>query len=174
MHKLETLRRRYGAFLSLCGTAAGVLIFAVMLLVVANVAMRYLFNRPVTGTLELTESALPLIIFMSLALTQMHGGHIKVVLLTRRLPERLARAANVLAMLAGFVLFAWAAHAGWMMAAKSFAIGELERGSIRFPIWPVKFAVCFGLALLAVQYLLDAVWAALGGKFGDGSGEVME
>ncbi|MCT4370059.1 TRAP transporter small permease subunit [Yangia mangrovi] len=174
MQTLETLRRRYGAFLSLCGTVAGVLIFAVMLLVVANVVMRYAFNQPVAGTLELTESALPLIIFLSLAMTQMHGGHIKVVLLTQRLPVGLARAAKVLAMLAGCVLFAWAAYAGWVMAAKSFAIGELERGAIRFPIWPIKFAICFGLALLAIQYLLDGIWVALGGTLDDDSDEVME
>ncbi|WP_353475420.1 TRAP transporter small permease subunit [Salipiger sp. H15] len=173
MQTLETLRRHYGAFLSLCGMAAGVLIFAVMLLVVANVVMRYVFNQPVAGTLELTESALPLIIFLSLALTQLHGGHIKVVLLTQRLPEGLARAARVLAMLAGCLLFAWAAYAGWLMAAKSLAIGELERGAVRFPIWPIKFAIFFGLALLAVQYLLDGLWVALGGTL-DETEEVME
>ena len=174
MHFMESLRRRYGALLYLCGLAAGVLLFAVMLLVVANVVMRYAFNQPVTGTLELTESALPLIIFFSLALTQAHGGHIKVVLLTQHLSPRLGRAAKVLAMIAGFVLFAWAAYAGWNMAAKSFAIGELERGAIRFPIWPVKFAVFFGLALLAVQFLLDGIWVALGGSLQDDSDEVME
>lgn len=174
MQTLHSLRRGYGAFLSLCGFVAGALLFAIMLLVVANVVMRYGFNSPVTGTLELTEASLPLIIFLSLALTQLRGGHIKVVLLTQHLPVGLARAAQVVAMLAGAVLFAWAAYAGWLMAMKSFAIGELERGAIRFPIWPVKFAIFFGLALLAVQFALDAIWAALGGTLEDHAEGVAE
>ncbi|MCA0922554.1 TRAP transporter small permease subunit [Pseudooceanicola nanhaiensis] len=174
MQTLDLLRRKFGALLIFCGTVSGVMLFAVMLLVVANVLMRYLFNQPVTGTLELTESALPLIIFLSLALTQMRGGHIKVVLLTQHLPKPLERAARVLAMLAGFVLFAWAAYAGWLMAMKSFSIGELERGSIRFPIWPIKFAIFLGLALLAIQFLLDAIWVAAGGRLDDDKHEVLE
>ncbi|WP_212524083.1 TRAP transporter small permease [Actibacterium sp. MT2.3-13A] len=173
MQSLESLRRGYGALLTLCGLIAGALTFAVMCLVVANALLRYGFNTPVAGTLELTESALPLMIFLSLALTQFRGGHIKVVLATQHMPPALARAAEVLAMTLGAALFAWAAYAGWLMAMKSLAMGELERGSIRFPLWPVKFAVFLGLALLAFQFLLDAVYCALGGALSDPE-EVLE
>lgn len=172
MQTLASLRRLYAAFLMICGSIAGLMVFATMLLVVANVTMRYAFNQPITGTLELTESALPLIVFLSLGLTQAHGGHIKVVLLTQRMSGTGARLAAVLAMLAGALFFGWAAWAGWNMSVKSLAIGELERGSIRFPIWPVKFAVFFGLALIAIQFLLDALWIAVGGK--TETSEVME
>lgn len=174
MQTMESLRRRFGAFLTLCGLVAGWMTFAVMLLVVVNALMRYGFNAPVSGTLELTESALPLIIFLSLALTQYEGGHIKVVLLTQHMAPGAQRALKVFAMLLGFGLFAWAAWAGWEMAAKSWRIGELERGSIRFPIWPVKFAVFFGLLLLAIQFLIDAIYCALGGTLPDAELEDIE
>jgi len=174
MDILMRLRAGYGRLLVLCGLIAGALTFAVMCLVVANVIMRYFFNAPIAGTLELTESALPLMIFLSLALTQYRGGHIKVVLLTQHLPEGAARLLKVVAMLLGAALFAWAAWAGWGMAMKSFAIGELERGSIRFPVWPIKFAVFFGLTLLALQFLLDALFVALGGRLADAAPELVE
>lgn len=163
MQTIDLLRRRFGEFLGLCGTIAGALTFAVMCLVVANAVMRYGFNRPISGTLELTESALPLMIFLSLALTQFDGGHIRVVVLTQHLPQGLQRGLTVAAMILGAVLFAWAAWAGWNLAMRSLAMHEMERGSIRFPLWPVKFAVFFGLGLLAVQFLIDAIHAALGG-----------
>ncbi|MEO4042791.1 TRAP transporter small permease subunit [Hoeflea sp. CAU 1731] len=172
MKNLERLRASYGVVLTQCGLLAGILTFAVMCLVVANALLRFIFNAPIAGTLELTESALPLMIFLSLALTQLKGEHIKVVLLTQHFQAPLQRFVKVIAMLLGALLFAWAAYAGWNMAMKSFAIGELERGSIRFPIWPVKFAVFFGLALLAIQFLLDAIYCAMGGKLaGDEAGE---
>ncbi|ETX13366.1 hypothetical protein OCH239_10625 [Roseivivax halodurans JCM 10272] len=162
MTTLFLVRSVYGRFLTLCGWVAGVATFAMMCLVTVNVVTRYAFNRPIAGTLELTEGALPLIIFLSLALTQFHGGHIRVTLLTDRLPQGLARGLSVLAMLAGAVLFAWAAWAGWLSAEKSFAIGEMKRGSIRYPIWPIKYAVSFGMALLTLQFLLDALCTAVG------------
>ncbi|MCZ4253942.1 TRAP transporter small permease [Sulfitobacter sp. PR48] len=168
------LRAGFGRVLNLCGLLAGITLMAVMVLVVANALLRYLFNTPVAGTLELTEGALPIIVFLSLAMTQYEGGHIKVVLLTRTLPQGLRRAAVVLAMLAGAGLFAWATYAGWKLAAKSFAIGEIERGSIRYPLWPVKGAIAFGMALLTIQFLIDAVLAALGGALPDAEPEEIE
>ncbi len=174
METILSLRTAFGRILSLCGLFAGVVLMAVMVLVVANALMRYLFNLPIAGTLELTEGALPIIVFLSLAMTQYHGGHIKVVLLTRRLPENLRRAAVVLAMLAGAGLFAWAAYAGWKLTAKSIAIGEIERGSIRYPLWPVKGAIALGMVLLTIQFLIDAVLAALGGALPEADPEEIE
>ncbi|WP_102223543.1 TRAP transporter small permease subunit [Acidimangrovimonas sediminis] len=162
MDTLVSLRHLYGRLLALCGLIAGLMTFAVMCLVCANVLMRYAFNAPIPGTLELTESALPIMIFLSVALTQHGGGHIKVTLLTQHLSPIPRRALQVFAMAAGAVVFGWAAWAGWEMAMKAYSYGELERGAISFPLWPVKFVVFFGLALLAVQFLIDAVLAALG------------
>lgn len=174
MQTIARLRLIYGRFLNLCGLIAGVITFAVMCLVVTNALMRYGLNQPVKGTLELTEGALPLMIFLSLALTQFEGGHIKVVLLTQHLAPGGQRALKVIAMLMGAGLFAWAAYAGWLMAEKSYRIGELERGSIRFPIWPIKGAVFFGLLILSVQFFIDAIYCALGGTLPDGEAEAIE
>lgn len=174
MERLEAIRRAFGKLLEGCGVAAGIATFAIMGLVVANALLRYGFGAPIAGTLEITESALPFVIFLSLALTQYQGGHIRVVLLTQHLPPGPARAVRVVVLLAGLGLFAWAAWASFGMAAKSFAIGEMERGAVRFPIWPVKMVVCVGLLLLAIQFLLDALYAALGGSLPDSEPEQVE
>lgn len=174
MNVIVQLRTGFGRVLSLCGLVAGFILLAVMVLVVANVLLRYLFNAPIAGTLELTEGALPLIIFLSLAMTQYEGGHIKVILLTRNLSDKLQRALVVFAMLAGATLFAWASYAGWISAGKSFAIGEIERGSIRYPLWPVKGAIALGMTLLAVQFLIDALLTVFGGDLPNAESEEMQ
>ncbi|MCR4265172.1 TRAP transporter small permease subunit [Nitratireductor sp. ZSWI3] len=174
MDNLMRLRAAYGRMLKACGLIAGIIMFAVMGLIVANTLLRYLFNTPIAGTLELTEGALPLMVFLSLALTQYEGGHIKVILLTRSLPGEIRRAVAVLAMLAGALFFAWATWAGWLAAASSWAIGEVERGSIRYPVWPIKFTVAAGMALLSLQFLFDAAMAALGGSLPDADPEAIE
>ena len=50
----------------------------------------------------------------------------------------------------------------------------IERGSIRYPLWPVKGVIAFGMALLTVQFLIDAAVAALGGALPDTDPEEIE
>lgn len=156
---LDALRAGFGQFLRACGVVAGAITFGMMMLVVANVGSRYFFNLPIPGTLEITESALGYIIFLSLAMTQYESGHIRVVLLTRRLPAGLAQAAEVLALAAGAAFFAWATWAGFEAALQSWAIDEQEWGAIQFPLWPVRFAIALGLALMSMQCVLDTLSA---------------
>jgi TRAP-type C4-dicarboxylate transport system permease small subunit len=157
MSAFRRLYRAYGRLLRGFGLISAVATFVMMLLVVANIVGRYLLNKPVTGTLEFTEALLVLIIFLSLALTQYDGGHIRVTLLTRRLPKRAARAVNVFCMLLGALFFAWCAYAAWKFAYQSWTFGEQEWGTVVFPLWPVKFVVFAGIAMLAIQFLLDAI-----------------
>ena len=157
MNAFQRGYRVYGRLLRGFGLISEVATFVMMLLVVANVIGRYLFNKPLTGTLEFTESLLVLIIFLSVGLTQYDGGHIRVNLITRRLPKAWARILTVFAMLCGAAFFTWCAYAAWIYAAQSYSFGEQEWGEVVFPLWPMKFVVFFGIALLALQFLLDAI-----------------
>jgi TRAP-type C4-dicarboxylate transport system permease small subunit len=157
MPAFQRLYRAYGRLLRGFGMISAISTFVMMLLVVANILGRYLFNAPLAGTLEFTESLLVLVIFLSLALTQYDGGHIRVTLLTRRLTRGAARAANVFCMLLGALFFAWCAYAAWRFAYQSFSFREQEWGTVVFPLYPVKFVVFIGILLLAIQFLLDAL-----------------
>jgi TRAP-type C4-dicarboxylate transport system permease small subunit len=157
MSTFERFYRGYGAVLRAFGVVSELATFAMMLLVVANIIGRYLFNSPVTGTLEITESLLVIIIFLSVAMTQYDGGHIRVTILTRRFSPRWSRAATVFAMICGAVFFAWCAYAAWRYAVQSWSFDEHERGTIVFPLYPIKFVIFIGISMLAFQFLLDAI-----------------
>lgn len=157
MSTFERFYRAYGALLHGFGVVSEVATFAMMVMVIANIAGRYLFNHPVTGTLEITESLLVVIIFLSVAMTQYDGGHIRVTILTRRMPRKWAKAATVFAMVLGAAFFAWCAYAAWRFAMQSWSFNEHERGTIDFPLYPMKFVVFAGIAMLAFQFLLDAI-----------------
>lgn len=162
MSAFDLVWRGYGRLLRGCGLVAGYLTFALMMLVIANAASRFLFNAPVSGAFEITESMLTVLIFLSLALTQYEGGHIRVVLLTQKLSPALRRLARGLAALLGAVFFAWCTKAGWDFAMKSYAINEQQWGAIRYPLYPIKFVIFAGLALLTVQFALGVVREVLG------------
>lgn len=156
----DRLWSAYGRLLFALGLLAGLTTFAMMLLVVANAVSRFLFNAPVTGAFEITQSMLPVLILLSLALTQFRDGHIRVVLVTRHFAPAWRRLVLCLAGLLGAGFFAWCAYGAWAFAMQSYAMNEQEWGAVRFPIYPVKFVVFLGLALLALQFLLSAlrVW----------------
>ncbi len=97
----ERLYQIYGCFVLALGMVAGAAVFGIMWLIDANILMRKLFNEPVTGTLEITEGALVLIIFLGLAYTQRRRGHIRVTLLTRYFPQSLRDLLYVLVLLVG-------------------------------------------------------------------------
>ncbi len=157
MLAFQRLYRGYGHLLRAMGVVSALATFAMMALVVANILGRYLFNKPLDGTLEFTELLLVLVIFLSVALTQFDGGHIRVTLLTRRMPKAWAQVLNVLCMLVGAAFFTWCAYAAWRFALQSWSFKEQEWGTVVFPLYPVKFVVFVGLLMLAIQFLLDAI-----------------
>jgi TRAP-type C4-dicarboxylate transport system permease small subunit len=154
---LQRLRQAYGRFLHAFGLASAVSTFAMLVLVVANVIGRYLFNAPITGAFEITESLLVVVIMLGLGLTQYHDGHIRVTILTRRMPPAWARLAKICALLLGAVFFAWCAYASWKFAYESYSFNEQEWGTITFPLYPFKFVVFLGVVLLGIQFLLDTI-----------------
>lgn len=147
----------YGRMLRVFGLVSEVATFLMMVLVVANALGRYLLNSPISGTLEITESLLVVVIFLSVALTQYDGGHIRVTLLTRRVPRTWAKTLTVLCMLCGAAFFTWCSYAAWKFAYQSYSFNEQDWGTIRFPLYPVKFVVFVGITLMAIQFLLDAI-----------------
>lgn len=155
----ERLYQAYGRFVLLMGMIAGFLVFGIMWLIDANALMRKLFNEPVTGSLEITESALVLIIFLGLAYTQRRRGHIRVTLLTRHFSQSVRHLLYILVLLIGAALTAWYAWAAYTYAIRSYNINEMEWGVIIFAVWPIKSVIALGWGLFSLQFLLDAIRA---------------
>lgn len=79
------------------GALAGILILSIMVGGVADVVSRWLFDRPLQGTFELTQVALMASVFLGFAYAELHGHHITVDLLYERLPTLGQRAVDLLA-----------------------------------------------------------------------------
>lgn len=157
----ETIYRFYAKFLTGIAVLAAFAFFAMMWLIDANALSRKLFNFPVVGTLEGTEALMVIAILMPMAYTQMRRGHIRVTLLTKRLPQGTQRLLYALTLLIGMLFAAWATYASFEFFMRSYSINEQAWGSVRFPIYPSKGAVALGMGLLSVQFLLDFIRVAV-------------
>src|SRR5512135_3433407 len=93
-----------GLSLILAGVAAVVLAF-VMFLMVADVFCRYLLNRPILGSFEITEFMMIVLVFFSIAFAQIKKAHISVDVLVLKLSRRTQQIFQAIGSLLGLGLF---------------------------------------------------------------------
>lgn len=140
--------------LRLMALGAGLILLALTVLTVVDVALRYFFNMPFRGSLEATEYAMALIVFLSLAWCGATGGHIAVDLLDRWLDRPSLRWLPALMSLAGGVLFAIIA---WRVAVEALYGWNQVGNMLRWPHWPFKLGAAFGALMFALVCLQQAL-----------------
>lgn len=140
-----------------------VLILAVMVLMVADVLMRDLFNAPIDGVAELVAISIIAIVFLQLGSTLRHGRMSRADLFIDGFTLRHPRAGNLIhavfavagAVVCGVIFYATAPR-----FARSWTENEFfgVQGVFTVPTWPVQFIVLVGCAVTAIQYLLHVLW----------------
>ncbi len=129
------------------------LLLVMMLFVSADVALRYVLNRPIKGTLELTEFMLVAVIFLGLAYTQAGEGHVGVTLVVDRLPRRAQPAIDSVTSflaLGVFGLIVWQSFQHAMTAWQQGATSD----TLLIPMGPFMMLVPLGAGVLCLELLL--------------------
>lgn len=118
----------------LCGSLAAAALFGIMWLTLVDVAGRKLIDTSITGSLEVTELLMVLVIFAGLPLVSLRGEHVVFDSLDPLLPhwirEVQARAVDLLcaAALAGLAWLMWAKAAQMMSYGDTTAQLKLPQG----------------------------------------------
>ena len=146
--------QRTAIFMVLLGSLG---MLASMAICVADVIGTNLFDWPVPGTLEFTESTMVLIVFGALAFTQEKRGHIRVEILHALLRPRVQSILDMLTHIVALVFFALLAWYSFGELAYSWEINESTMGTIRFPLYPARVLLSAGAVLLIVQLALDVI-----------------
>jgi TRAP-type C4-dicarboxylate transport system permease small subunit len=147
----------FGRFLRGMSLAGGWVLMLLMGYTVLDVVLRYVFNRPFSGSLELTEFAMSAIVFLGIAYCGWVGGHVAVDILERPLEDPRLRFISVLLPLIGAVLFAMIA---WLSAVEALTSTHRISNMMRWPHWPFQLTVAFGAAMYAIVLLVHTVRAA--------------
>jgi TRAP-type C4-dicarboxylate transport system permease small subunit len=136
------------------GTAC---IFALMLLIVADISGRVLFNAPIPGVTEIVSLSIVGIVFLQIASTLRAGR------LTRSdaalggwrvTRPRLAKAIELISYALGATLLAILTRASWPPFARAWTRDEYvgALGTFTAPTWPVRLVIVAGSAVLALQF----------------------
>ncbi len=137
---------------------AGGLLLIVMVLVSYDTASRYLFNAPLGFQYFLTENYLLIaLVTMAFSWGFRTGGYIRIQGITNLLPISLRNAILRLGLIASGLFVAVLAWKGGKYFLKIYLAGEVEVGTINWPIAWSWIWVPVGCGLLALRVLLIAV-----------------
>ncbi len=128
-----------------------------MFLGTADVIGTQFFGHPVPGALELTESTMVLIVFGALAHAQIRKSHIRVELLLTRMGPRMRTAMDLVSHVAALLFFGLLLWQAILESQFSWQIGEATVGLVRFPLYPARWILAAGTALMMAQLLLDLI-----------------
>lgn len=134
---------------------AATLLMLLMLLTCADVAARYLFNSPIHGGFELTETMMAALIFAGLPLVTLKGEHVTVDLFDQITPEWLFRIQHVAACLVGFVCTGFLSYRLWIKALHMDEAGDVT-AQLKFEIAYLAYTMSILMAVTAVALLVLA------------------
>jgi len=134
-------------------------IFALMFLICADVAGRYLLNAPIKGAAELVGYSIVTAVFLQMASTLHAGRFTRVELLIEPMEaQRPAAAQSFIALfnLLGAAVFGVITWGTWPKLEHAWATGEITGtpGVFDFIIWPFLAVIVFGAAVTCVEFLI--------------------
>lgn len=159
-------------FLSRLGVALGAIaVLAAFGLVTAAVALRYLFNRPLVWSDEVTGWLIVATVMLSIAEVQRRGGNIGVDLLTDRAGGRLRRALELVGVATVAACAMLLSAQGYETVAFSKLMGLKSNTLGWVDTWLVQLLVPVGSALLLLVSLMQLLLLAIGRRPRDFGGE---
>ena len=146
IHGMSWLANGIGAFVLAC----------MMFLIMTDVLLRYLFNRPVSGGFELVEFMMALTISLGMAFTGVKKGHVSVELIVSKFSERVQAAFDVFHFLVATALFFFMS---WKTAQQALVVGKryVTTSVLEIPVYPFMWVLSFCAGLLGLVFFLQFI-----------------
>lgn len=151
---LNTLIKGIDFLVEKQGQLTSFLIVPLLFIVLYEVLMRYAFNAPTVWGFEATAFAYGMHYMLGLSYMENAQGHVRVDIVTSRLPVKVQAAIMIAGYLLIFMpvfgLMTWGAI---MFAQTAVITNELNSTSWAPRIWPYKIVMALSFLLLAIQGL---------------------
>jgi TRAP-type C4-dicarboxylate transport system permease small subunit len=138
---------RVNGFASFVGLVGAFVMSGLMLLTVADVVLRYVFNAPILGSYELTEVAMVVIAFLAIPYAAAKRVNVRVDLLVGGLPKQMLARFDAVTCCLSIVITAILA---WFTVPQAFYIKQVgvQTEMLRIHTYPFYFVIAFGFFLL--------------------------
>lgn len=151
LSRLKNVTQRVTLYASLVGV---VLLVPVMLLTTIDVMGRTALGRPlVPGIFEISEYLLAVFILLGLAYGQQAKAHVRMTIVSSRLPARAQSAVETVTTLLCLSIVSVLVWQGVVVGLKETTVSEI----LRIPQAPFRLFVSVGAFLLFLEFLIDLV-----------------
>lgn len=132
----------------------GFFFLVLMFLGASDVIGRYVFNKPIMGTLEISEVLMAGVILFGWAYVLKMGSHIRIELLVSHYPSRARAIVNFVTLLLSLGLFSLIAWKSVMLALQ-YAQENRVFQTLGFPTAPFYFFVPIGAFFLCLEFIIQ-------------------
>ena len=160
-----TMKKFMSAYTNIASKACYYLCFFSMAMVAMMMVLMFVdsmlgltLNIRITGSYELVQCMLCILVFSSWAYTQTVHGHINVVMFVRLMPHKLRFVCYGFTSILSMATMIFAARAVFTAMLEKFASQEAT-GTLLIPLWPFFVFEFLAFVLLAVVLLCDAIKA---------------
>lgn len=158
---IRAFREQADRWLGRLETAMAVVALAILIAicgsVVAEVVMRYLFNRPLYWVVESSEYALVYITFLGAPWALRMRGHVSVDAFVEKMPARVQSLCAFLSDLIGISVALVIAIFGAFETFDAFSRGLYKPSLLQTPTWIPLLALPIGATVLALRFVLEAL-----------------
>ncbi|WP_319825906.1 TRAP transporter small permease subunit [Thalassovita sp.] len=145
---------RVSEFSRVVGRLVSWVLFALMLLSVADVLLRKFANSPIPWAFDVATQLFALHFMLATAYALVDGEHVSVGLVRDRMSPRGSALLDIVAYLALFLPFCIALiYYGWNFADRAWQYGERSQSAAAIPVAWIKTIIPITGAILALQGL---------------------
>lgn len=136
---------------------ANLLLVFMMLIISFDVIGRNFFNKPLTGTFEMTELSSALLVFFALIVTHQNSEHVTIDFVTDKLPAKVQNIINgFIEIIITIVLLFMSRHIfanGLRMMERKATTTDLS-----LPLYPFMFIITLTLITFALFTIFKAIY----------------
>lgn len=137
---------------------AAIVLFLLMTIVVADVFLRYLMNRPIAWAYDVISLyMMPAIFYLTLSRAQRAGAHIGVEILRSRFSPQMQAVCRVVSDLLSIALFAAIAYFAGHRALDEFNSGSTVVGEFAWITWPTVALAPLGAGMIALSLAIRTI-----------------
>lgn len=140
---------------------AALCLFLMMAQIVLDVVLKYVFNAPIEGNLEVVSFYyMVAVVFLPLAMVELRHEHINVDLFVQMTPKGVQRYVYAVSSVLTAAFFAVLSYQTFIDAVNSTRAGEVMMGTSLVSIWPSRWALPIGMGLICLATLNHA-WRSI-------------
>ena len=125
-----------------------------LLIVIHEVIVRYVFDSPTLFSVELSEYLLVLVVFMSIGWVLKEDRHVAVSFVVDLLPRKVRLGMNVLTSVLTMAFLGILVWKGGRTAVTAYTGDYHSSSLLNFPMWIPYVLIPLGALVLSLQYLV--------------------